>query len=59
VGRDNLPEETLQKMWEAHETWLPRRYTIYKKQPTFQKIAADTLARFCLINKEASFEWGT
>ncbi len=49
--KKNLPEEKLQKMWKAHETWLPRRYTIYKRQPAFQKIAADTLARFCLINK--------
>jgi len=50
-AKSNLPEDKLQQMWEAHETWLPRRYTLYKKQPSFQKIAADTLARFCLINK--------
>jgi len=50
---ENLSEEKLQKMWKAHKTWLPRRYTIYKKQPTFQKIAADTLARFYLIRYKA------
>ncbi len=46
----HLPEEELQKQWQNHKTWLPRRYTIYKNQNLpFQKIAADTLARFCLI----------
>lgn len=45
---ENLPEDKLQKMWKAHQTWLPRRYTIYKKQQRFQKIAADTLARYYL-----------
>lgn len=49
---ENLPEETLQRLWKNHKTWLPRRYTIYKKQPTFQKITTDTLARFYLLNKK-------
>jgi len=46
---ENLPENELQKMWKAHKTWLPRRYTVYKKQPTTQRIAIDTLARFSLV----------
>jgi len=45
----NLPENELQKMWKAHKTWLPRRYTVYKKQPTTQRIAIDTLARLNLV----------
>lgn len=49
--KKNLPEKKLQSMWKNHETWLPRRYTVYKKQVSFEKIAADTLARFYLINK--------
>jgi len=48
---ENLPENKLQKMWKGHKTWLPRRYAIYKKQPAFQKITADTIARFYLIKK--------
>ncbi|PIS14937.1 hypothetical protein COT64_00050 [Candidatus Shapirobacteria bacterium CG09_land_8_20_14_0_10_39_12] len=48
----NLPEDKLQGMWKAHKTWLPRRYTIYQKQPTFQKTATDTLVRFYLIKKK-------
>ncbi|MEM4270935.1 MAG: GrpB family protein [Candidatus Pacearchaeota archaeon] len=50
----NLTEERLQRKWKSHQTWLPRRYTIYAKQPTFQKIAADTLARFYLLKKYGS-----
>lgn len=47
----NLPEERLQTLWKEHRTWLPRRYTIYKSPPpSFQEIAADTLARYFLIN---------
>ncbi len=46
----NLPEQRLRRMWKDHETWLPRRYTIYKAETSFEKIAADTLARFFLIN---------
>jgi len=49
--KNNLSEEELQKLWKEHKTWLPRRYTIYKNpNVSFQKIAADTLARFALIN---------
>jgi hypothetical protein len=46
----NLSEEQLQKKWKEHETWLPRRYTIYDDPDTpFQEIAADTLARYALF----------
>lgn len=46
----NLPEEDLKNLWKEHKTWLPRRYTIYKKNVSLQKTAADTLARWCLIS---------
>jgi len=49
--KSNLPEDRLHQMWEAHETWLPRRYTVYSKRVSFQKTASDTLARFYLIKK--------
>jgi len=50
--KKNFPEEKLQKMWKNHKTWLPRRFTIYRSaNPSFQKIAADTLARYYLIKK--------
>ena len=49
----NLSEDKLQKLWEEHKTWLPRRYTIYKNPNIpFQNIAADTLARYVLIKSE-------
>lgn len=48
----NLPEKKLQELWKDHKTWLPRRYTIYKNPDLpFQKIAADTLARYYLIKE--------
>lgn len=48
--KTNLPEEDLKNLWKEHKTWLPRRYTIYKKKKVFlQKIVADTLARYALI----------
>jgi len=50
--RTNLPEEDLKNLWKEHKTWLPRRYTIYKKKVSLQKIAADTLARYVLIKKK-------
>jgi inorganic pyrophosphatase len=59
--KENLSEEILQKMWKAHKTWLPRRYTVYNKPHTpFQIVAADTLARYYLINKysEAKYYLG-
>lgn len=47
---NNLSEEQLQVDWKEHRTWLPRRYTIYENPDVlFQKIAADTLARYYLI----------
>jgi hypothetical protein len=49
--KENFPEERLRELWEKHQSWLPRRDTLYKKKTSFQKIAADTLARFKLINK--------
>jgi len=49
--KENFPEERLRELWEKHQSWLPRRDTLYKKKTPFQKIAADTLARFKLINK--------
>lgn len=45
----NLPEEKLEKLWEKRQTWLPRRYVLYKKKVSLQKITTDTLARFVLI----------
>jgi hypothetical protein len=46
----NLPEEELQRAWKEHQTWLPRRYTIYENPNTaFQEITIDTLARYALI----------
>lgn len=46
----NLSEDDLQKQWEEHQTWLPRRYTLYENPNLpFQEIAIDTLARFKLI----------
>jgi uncharacterized protein (DUF342 family) len=48
--KTSLPEEDLKNLWKEHKTWLPRRYTIYKKKVSLQKIAADTLARWCLIS---------
>lgn len=53
--KKNLSEEELQRQWNAHKTWLPRRYTIYPRQATFQRIAGDTLARFYLIKKNVRF----
>ena len=47
----NFLEDKLKELWEKHQSWLPRRYTIYKNKTSLQKIAADTLARFKLINK--------
>jgi len=48
--KKNLPEERLQKMWKAHKTWLPRRYTIYENHDLpFQEITTDTLTRYYLI----------
>lgn len=47
--KENLSEEKLQLEWKEHKTWLPRRYTNYKRNVPFQKIAADTLARYALI----------
>jgi len=53
--QSNLSEEELQMQWKNHETWLPRRHTIYKNPDLpFQKIARDTLARFCLIKEVSS-----
>lgn len=50
--KENLPEETLQKLWKEHKTWLPRRYTLYLDPNTsFQTIATDTLARYYLASK--------
>ena len=49
--KENLTEETLQKLWKEHKTWLPRRYTLYLDPNTsFQIIAADTLARYHFID---------
>ena len=45
----NFPEEKLKELWEKHQSWLPRRCFIYKNKTSFQKVAADTLARFKLI----------
>jgi len=46
----NLSEKDLQDEWRNHKTWLPRRYTVYKDPNIpFQKIAADTLARYYLL----------
>lgn len=48
----NLPEEDLTLSWKEHRTWLPRRYLVYKgKKVSFQRIAADTLARYALIRE--------
>lgn len=45
--KENLPEEKLQQSWKDHETWLPRRFTIYRNKNTdFQTIASDTLVRY-------------
>jgi len=51
----NFSEEKLQEMWKNHKTWLPRRYLIYFRQVPFQKIAADTLARFYLTEMAGFF----
>ena len=48
---ENFSEEKLKELWEKQQSWLPRRSTIYKNKTSLQKIAADTLARFKLINK--------
>ncbi len=42
----NFSEILLNKLWLEHKTWLLRRYTIYPIKPSFQQIAADTLARY-------------
>jgi hypothetical protein len=47
----NFSEEKLKELWEKHQSWLPRRNTLYKNKASFQKIASDTLARFKLIKK--------
>ncbi|MCJ7804228.1 hypothetical protein MUP35_00635 [Patescibacteria group bacterium] len=47
----NFSEEKLKELWEKQQSWLPRRSTIYKNKTSLQKIAADTLSRFKLINK--------
>ncbi len=53
--QSNLSEEKLQMQWKNHKSWLPRRYTIYKNLDLpFQKIAIDTLARFCLFKEVSS-----
>ncbi len=49
--KEKLPEAELKRLWKEHKTWLPRRYLIYSKQVSFQKTAANTLARYALINK--------
>jgi len=50
--KENLPEEKLQLLWKDHQTWLPRRYRIYKnKNTSFEIIAVDTLTRYSLIKK--------
>lgn len=51
---NNLSEDNLQRQWEEHQTWLPRRYTIYEDPNLpFQEIAIDTLARFKLITDKS------
>lgn len=47
--KENISEEEMKRLWQQHKTWLPRRYTVYKRHVSCQKIAADTLARFALI----------
>jgi len=49
--KENFPEDKLKELWERHQSWLPRRDALYKSKTSLQKIAADTLARFKLINK--------
>jgi len=51
--RNNFSEEKLKELWEKHQSWLPRCCYPYKdnRKTPLQKIAADTLARFKLINK--------
>lgn len=49
--KKNLSEAELKHLWNGHKTWLPRRHGLYKRQVSFQRIAADTLARYALINK--------
>ena len=48
IGK-NFSEDKLKELWEKHQSWLPRRDMLYKNKTSFQKIAADTLARFKLI----------
>jgi hypothetical protein len=50
--KKSLSEKELKNLWKEHKTWLPRRYTIYKKQVSFQKISTDTLARFVLVKSK-------
>jgi hypothetical protein len=45
----NFSEDKLKELWEKHQSWLPRRDTLYKNKTSFQKIASDTLARYFLI----------
>jgi len=49
----NFSEEKLKELWEKHQSWLPRCSYPYKdnRKTPLQKIAAETLARFKLINK--------
>lgn len=51
--KENFPEEKLKELWEKQQSWLPRCSYPYKynSKTSLQKIAADTLARFKLINK--------
>ncbi|MBM3205338.1 hypothetical protein FJZ41_00600 [Candidatus Shapirobacteria bacterium] len=49
--KKNFSEKQLKELWEKHQSWLPRRYKLYKGKTSLQKIAADTLARFKLIKK--------
>lgn len=50
--KTNLSEKELKFLWKKHKTWLPRRYMIYGDEKTsFQKIAADTLARYTLMKR--------
>ncbi len=48
----NFSEILLKKLWLEHKTWLPRRYTIYPIKPSFQQVAADTLARYYLLKSK-------
>jgi len=47
----NFSEDKLKELWEKHQSWLPRRDTLYENKTSLQKIAADTLARFKIIKK--------